>query len=602
MLNRLKIIITILLIAFAINSVTSQNNTKTLIHAHNDYLQNIPFWNAFSNGATSIEIDVHLKNNKLYVAHTQNEIDTSRTLETLYLKPLQTAMQMKLSNINTLQLMIDVKSNAHKTLNKIIKTLKLYPAIINHKNISIIISGNRPNPKLYNNYPNFIWFDHQDLNQKLSTESLNKVAMVSLDFKKYSDWNGKGRLTHEDYTNVAAIISKAKKLNKPFRFWGTPDSKTAWKAFIDLGVNVINTDLPFQCVSYTKTLANRIYNATTITSKVYKPHFKYDGKQQPVKNIILMIGDGNGLTQISSAALANGGQLSLTQLKNIGLLKTQSADDFTTDSAAAATALATGTKTNNRAIGTDPYGKTIKNITEILNEKGYSTGIITTDWVTGATPASFYAHQKDRSQTSLIANNLITSKLNVFIAGGGSIFRRKSVNKTFKMVHNINAIATEKSDRVGLFLSGQNLPSVMQGRDNILANATKNSLAFFEKKEKPFFLMVEAAKIDSFGHANDTNGIITETIDFDKAITEALKFADKNPDTLVLITADHETSGFSIPHGNLKTHSVEGDFTTHDHTGTMVPIFAYGPQSNMFNGVYENNDVFHKILKCILKN
>lgn len=111
--------------------------------------------------------------------------------------------------------------------------------------------------------------------------------------------------------------------------------------------------------------------------------------------------------------------------------------------------------------------------------------------------------------------------------------------------------------------------------------------------------MVEGAKIDSYAHENDIGGVITEGIGFDKAITEALKFADTNPGTLVIITADHETGGLTIPQGNLEKNEIEGDFTTHDHTGMMVPIFAYGPQSLEFQGVYENNEVFHKILKVL---
>src|SRR5690606_34484904 len=149
---------------------------------------------------------------------------------------------------------------------------------------------------------------------------------------------------------VAQTIHKAHSFGKPFRFWATPDSKTSWKALTDMGVDFINTDMPFACASYLGTLESRIYK-NKMTSSVYTPSYKSDKKNIPVKNIILLIGDGNGLNQISSAVLANGGELTLTQFKSIGFIKTQSADDFTTDSAAAGTALATGTKTYNRAIG-----------------------------------------------------------------------------------------------------------------------------------------------------------------------------------------------------------------------------------------------------------
>ena len=129
--------------------------------------------------------------------------------------------------------------------------------------------------------------------------------------------------------------------------------------------------------------------------------------------------------------------------------------------------------------------------------------------------------------------------------------------------------------------------------------ALKNGLSFLKRKNKPFFLMVEGAKIDSYGHANIIAGVISEGIEFDRAISEALKFADDNENTLVLITADHETGGLTLPQGNLRSNEIEGDFTTDDHTGTMIPIFAYGPRSNMFQGVYENNLLFSKIVRAL---
>lgn len=112
-------------------------------------------------------------------------------------------------------------------------------------------------------------------------------------------------------------------------------------------------------------------------------------------------------------------------------------------------------------------------------------------------------------------------------------------------------------------------------------------------------MMVEAAQIDSGGHGNNVGTIVTEGIDFDRAITKVIQFADENPGTLVVITADHETGGFSIPHGDMATSTVEGDFTTDDHSATLIPVFSYGPKSDTFTGVYQNNEIFHKILKAL---
>lgn len=590
------VFISLFLSFFGGNQLYSQDLVK--IHSHNDYNQSVPFWDAYSSGATSIEADIFLKENNLYVSHDQKDITVTKTLEDLYLKPLETALKMNYKKGQKLFLLIDIKTEAEATLNKLISILKKYETLTKSKDLKIIISGNRPNVENYAKYPDFILFDFQEIEKSISTENLEKVAMVSVDFKKYSVWNGLGRLTHDDYNRVSSIISKAKKLNKPFRFWGCPDTKTAWKVFLELGVDIINTDAPYNCVEYVTSLPKRLVTATN-SSKVYIPSYKTDQKDLPVKNVILLIGDGNGLSQISSAVLANNGALSVTQLKSIGFIKTQSADDFTTDSAAAGTALATGQKTNNRAIGTDSLRKPISSILEILQKRKFSTGVITTDELTGATPASFYAHREERSDTEGISKDLLKSKLNLFVAGGASTFTNTSIASKFKLLHSVKEMQTETNDTIGVFISPNRVPSVLEGRGNLLADATKYSLEFLNKKKKPFFLMIEGAQIDSFGHVKNAAGIVSETIDFDTAITEALIFADNNEGTLVIVTADHETSGFAIPQGNVKKHKIEGDFITNDHTATMVPIFSYGPHSQDFQGVYENNEVFHKILSLL---
>ena len=577
-----------------------QEKNAVLIHSHNDYVQSVPFWTAYSNGLNSIEVDVFLKNKSLKVAHTDAEIDAERTLENLYLIPLNSAIENNIGSIHQFHLMIDVKSEAITTLNAIIKRLKKYPKIIEHPEIKIVISGNRPEAENYRNYPEFIFFDYQKISHNLSEENWKKVAMVSTSFKQYSHWNGKGRLTHEDLEKVTNVLAQAKSLGKTFRFWATPDSKTAWRTFVDLGVDVINTDAIYECSKYVRSLDSRIHKATTF-SEVYSPNFKSDNRDKPVKNIILMIGDGTGLSQISAAVLANKGALTLTQLKSIGLVKTQAADDFTTDSAAGATAMATGEKTNNRAIGTDSKGKPIPNIIEILSKKGYKTGIITTDEITGATPSSFYAHQIDRSETLAIAKDLISSPLNFFAGGGKSTFNTLPIASNFFVINQLNELNNQKVAKVGFFLSENGVPSIIDGRSNVLSKTTKEAITFLSKDNNPFFLLVEGAQIDSFGHYNDIEGVISEAIDFDTAITEAIKFADRDGETLVVITADHETSGLSLLDGAMNTNKIEADFASHDHTGVMVPIFAYGPGSGKFQGVYENTALFSKILHALNK-
>jgi alkaline phosphatase len=303
-----------------------------------------------------------------------------------------------------------------------------------------VISGNQPKTKDFSQYPDYIRFDYQSFDDLVEKEQWNKVALISKNFNEFSKWNGKGRLTTEDYKNVAEAIKIAHRYGKPFRFWGSPDSKTAWKAFADLGVDFINTDMPFESSNYLSRLSNRTF-FNTIESKVYIPTYLSDKKNTVVKNVILLIGDGNGLSQISAALLSNGGQMTLSQLKSIGLIKTQAADDFITDSAAAGTALATGIKTHNRAIGVDSSDKPIDNIMEILNSRGFNTGCITTDVIIGATPATFYAHQKDRSMDAEIANDLLNSKLNLFMGGGKNDFAAGFSKTDFSILNSIDEVA-----------------------------------------------------------------------------------------------------------------------------------------------------------------
>ena len=129
--------------------VKAQEKKAFRIHSHNDYHQNIPFWNAFSNGLTSIEVDVFLENDSLFVTHGKSEIVRDRTIENLYLQPIQKVIDLKLGALDKLQLLVDFKSEAYPTLNKLIATLQKYPVIINDPRISIVISGNRPKPEEY---------------------------------------------------------------------------------------------------------------------------------------------------------------------------------------------------------------------------------------------------------------------------------------------------------------------------------------------------------------------------------------------------------------------------------------------------------------------
>lgn len=577
------------------------------IHSHNDYLQQIPFWEAYANGSASIEADVILQGDTLFVAHERESIRKGHTLTSLYLEPILQAKRLQLGNLHPFILLVDFKTEAYATINRLLKDLAPYQELWEDREnplVKIVISGNRPQKEDYHQYPFPIYFDYQSI-EDTENLPLEKIELFSLSFRNFTQWNGKGRLVDSDIKKLRNAIEVAHKFGKPFRFWATPDSKTAWKALHELGVDYINTDHPGAAKSYLSSLQSRMHTHPT-PREIYRPTYESDGTDRKVKNVILLIGDGNGLAQIAAAMYANNNQLTLTQLKNLGLIKTQSADDFTTDSAAAGTALASGQKVKNRSIGMLPDGRPATNLPEFLAPYGFNSGVITTDHLTGATPAAFFAHQPERDLTGKIAADLAKSPLSLFIGGGKTDFMnsptsvlRQLENSGFMLAGSLEELASYSGDKTGYFGSDSGLPKISQGRKDFLPNATKAGIDFLVSKDQPFFLMIESAFIDSGGHANEVATVIKEGIDFDQAIGEALRFADKDGNTLVLVTADHETGGVTIPQGNTANNTVELEFSTEDHTGLMVPVFAYGPRSGTFRGVYENTEIFDRLIKSL---
>lgn len=582
-----KYLLTLWILVCAFQFTYGQGTYK--VHSHNDYHQDFPFIKAYINNASSIEVDLFLKNNTLYVTHDESEIIEGRTLSSLYLEPLLDLE--KAGKLREIQLLLDIKSSSETTMKAIQDVLKKYPSLIQGNKVSFVISGNRPKPRDYINYPEYISFDHQNLDD-LDSVPLDKVAMISLSFQNFSVWNGYGRMIEKELNRIKEAIARAHAFDKPFRFWATPDTKTAWARMAKLGVDFINTDQPALVYAYLESLDENIYKGEVKTT--YNPEYNFDPNSKPT-NIILMIGDGNGLAQISAAMIANKGRLSMTNIRDIGLIKTSSFDDLITDSAAGATAMATGQKTNNRAIGLGPKGEVLKNLVDVASDMGYKTGIITTDAIYGATPSSFFAHVKDRDNTEGILNGLIASELDFFIAGGEGYVAE--LDTFFNP-----ATLTEFNDlhrKTAVFLGDDKMPTMEKGRQDMLPKSVKKSMEVLSKDNEPFFMVVEGAQIDNGGHSNNTATIIDEMLDFDAAVTEVLKFADKTENTLVLITADHETSGFGIVGGNLENGEVQGDFLTIDHTAIMVPLFAYGPKAQHFQGVYENSEIFSKLKKIM---
>lgn len=342
---------------------------------------------------------------------------------------------------------------------------------------------------------------------------------------------------------------------------------------------------------------------TSVTAQgSYTPDFKIDGSKAKVKNVILLIGDGMGLGAVASALYANGGELTIMNLQTIGFSRTQSASDFTTDSAASGTAYATGHKTKNGYVGVGPDGNRLTNIPEAIAPYGYVSGVVSTDGLAGATPAAFFAHQNARGASEAIWGDIPASKLTFFSAGSKKDWEKLPLQIRENILAQYSMIFTPDEPQV--IADSKKLgflpENVGNGRGDYLPATTQMAIDYLSaRSKKGFFLMVEGAHIDHEAHSNKPT-LTQEALDFDKAVEVALKFAEKDGHTLVIITADHETGGVVIRKADYEENSVQMAFTTRGHSPMPVPLFAYGPSSKQFGCVQENSDVSNKIRQILI--
>lgn len=324
-----------------------------------------------------------------------------------------------------------------------------------------------------------------------------------------------------------------------------------------------------------------------------------------IRNVIFMIGDGMGIPDVYAAMTVSDKPLNIERCNITGMQKTFSSDNYITDSAAAGTALATGNKTKNGVIGIDSLGNRVLSILEIANERGRSTGMVSTSSITHATPASFIAHQSSRGSYEDIAMDFLKTDIDVFIGGGYDHFakRKDKLNlidslkfRGYEVDTSMNMIVGSASGKLAGFTAPVHNPYRLKGRGDMLPVSSRKAIEILNRNPKGFFLMIEGSQIDWAGHANAADTLVDETLDFDKAAGVALDFAKNDGHTLVVITADHETGGVTIVGGDRTTHSVKLNFSTKDHTAVMVPVYAYGPGSEKFSGIYNNTDIFNKIL------
>jgi len=332
------------------------------------------------------------------------------------------------------------------------------------------------------------------------------------------------------------------------------------------------------------------------------------GQDSKPPNIIMMIGDGMGLSAISSGMYSNNNYTSLERSEYIGLLKTHSLDDLVTDSAASGTAMSSGVKTYNRTVGLDGNLSSVKSILEICRDRGYMTAIVATSTIVHATPASYYSKVKSRYQYDEIASQLSKSNINFFVGGGEKYFNdrvdgRNLINEMddYFFANSLESFKNINSNKIGYLTYYDEPVGKHEGREPSLEDIAQITIQKLKSFDNPFFLLVEGSQIDWGGHDNDSEHLISEMLEFDKTIETVFNFADKDKNTLVVITADHETGGAAIVDGNLEESFVKIKYVSGDHTATMVPIFSLGPYSSLFKGVYDNTEIFDKLEGIIKK-
>lgn len=372
--------------------------------------------------------------------------------------------------------------------------------------------------------------------------------------------------------------------------------------------------------------------------------FSCSPKEQSVKNVIYLIGDGMGFGAVSSLLLTEDSLTGFEMQPVIGLSETCSANNHVTDSPAGGTALACGLRTANGYVGVDVNGVPMESVLKKAQSLGKKSGIVVNTTLTEATPAAFYAGVLSRSKSYDIAKQFVESGVDVAVGSGLSAFinRPDSVDMTAALIekgYNVyldwNSVLASESDKfVGILpmdaVHRRNKSTAQAGAadgaevclaarlaagdeggnsaadadfkepEQYLKKAVAKALSVLHNKgkEKGFFLMIESAIIDGYGHNNDSEGMVVEMQEFNQTLDFLVKYVKKYPNTLLVVTADHETGGVSVAYNEHpvgQKDSVQLSFRTKGHTGTVVPVFAYGAGAKYFGGVMKNEDIPRRI-------
>ncbi|MBK8504994.1 MAG: alkaline phosphatase [Saprospiraceae bacterium] len=284
-----------------------------------------------------------------------------------------------------------------------------------------------------------------------------------------------------------------------------------------------------------------------------------------------------------------------------------------TDSAAAAAAIARGIKADKFSFGSNATFTAPPSVLEELSDLGWATGIVVTSSITHATPAAFITYQHLRSMYEEIALDFLNVEVDYLVGGGKHYFDARSLDNRNLIEEMVKKEVIVKSHLDGeladlnisprnrfLYFAADLEPKQRLAGRTYFPAACEKGLTFLKKRsDKGFFMMIEGSLIDVAAHANFSEIVIDELLEFDKVVGKMLDFAIKDQETLLIVTADHETGGFAIV-GENKKGEPEFSFVSKDHTAAMIPVFSYGPGSENFTGVYDNTEI-NKKMKEVLK-
>lgn len=320
-----------------------------------------------------------------------------------------------------------------------------------------------------------------------------------------------------------------------------------------------------------------------------------------------MIADGMGVSQLYAAMSQNEAKMNIETFSVIGLSKTYSANRFVTDTSAGVTAIASGVKTKNGQVGMSADSLPLKSLLQSVRERKMSTGLIGTSAVTGLSLAPFYAHQVDKDSAEAIAKDFLISDVDVLMGGGRKYFESRDdsvdlskqlITKGYQLLHSLDdPVKLPCTKLVGLLYDDQ-VPSYKE-RGDMLSKSLGIGLSVLKVNKKGFLLVVDATQIDWACHDNDIAALTGEINDFDKALGVALDFAKKDKKTLVIVASPHETGGLVLNESKDGTKGFNPVFLSKLHTGTPVPVFAFGPGAENFGGFMDNTDFRQKILRLL---